>query len=134
MQKPVKKFGGGLMKAVSKAMPQIKKAVEASSGVPPEAIPTTKKVPVPSILGGFGVMGPTATAGKASGVMGRVAKAAAEAAKKGPVATARTPSRGLLGKAAQAAAAAVAKRARPTGMKKGGAVIKKAAKKTTRKK
>jgi hypothetical protein len=108
MKKPVKKFAGGMMKAI---LPAVKKAVGAS-GMPREANPGV-------ISQGRGPLGKIVTAmATANPQQGQPA----------------TPSRGLLGRVAQAAAAAAARRAKPTGMKKGGAVIKKAVKKTTRKK
>jgi len=138
MQKPVKKFSGGLMKAVSKAMPQIKKAVEASSGVPPEATPevvSKARGPLGKIVTAMATASPQGGQPPARrGPFGSIARAAAEAVKNAPASSAQPQGKGILGRAAKAAATAVAKRARPTGMKKGGAVIKKAVKKTTRKK
>jgi hypothetical protein len=131
MRKPVKKFSGGLMRAaVSKVMPKIKEAVEGS-GVPQEANP--------------GVI----SSGRGRGLARKIATAMATASPQGGPPPAR---RGLFGRAitdvlaeatkrgitpplprsTMAEAAVAAKKA--TGMKKGGAVTKKAVKKTVRKK
>jgi hypothetical protein len=135
MKKPVKKFAGGMMKAI---LPAVKKAVGAS-GMPREANPgviSQGKGPLGKIVTAMATANPQQgqPATPSRGLLGRVAQMAAEAAKNAPVAAPRPQGRGVLGRVAQAAAAAAARRAKPTGMKKGGAVIKKAVKKTTRKK
>ena len=138
MQKPVKKFGGGLMRAVtSKILPKIKEAVEGS-GMPREANPqviSKARGPLGKIVTAMATASPQGGQPPARrGLLGNIARAAAEAVKNAPASSAQPQGKGILGRAAKAAATAVAKRARPTGMKKGGAVIKKVVKKITRKK
>jgi hypothetical protein len=109
MKKPVKKFNGGLIaKLMAKAAPQIKKAEGQKESAP-------------------GVMAAPRT------LVGRVATAAANAAKNAPASSARPQGRGIVGRVAQAAGTA-AQRVKLPGLKKGGAVTKKAVKKTARKK
>ena len=118
MKKPVKKFGGGLINSgllagvMRKAVPQIKKAVEKAE---------EQKESTPGVVAAPRTL------------VGRVATAAAEAAKNAPASSARPQGRGIVGRVAQATGTA-AQRVKLPELKKGGAVTKKAIKKTARKK
>jgi hypothetical protein len=146
MKKPVKKFGGGLINSgllagvMRKAAPQIKKAVEKAEG---QKESTPGVMAAPRTLVGRVATAAAEAAKNAPASSARspgralfgldLAQLEAEAAKNAPVSSARPQGRGIVGRVAQATGTA-AQRVKLPGLKKGGAVTKKAIKKTARKK
>jgi hypothetical protein len=141
MKKPVKKFGGGLIaRALAKAAPQIKKAVEKTGGQK-ESTPGVMTAPrtlvgrVATAAADAAKNAPVSSARpQGKGIFGAgLTQLAGEAAKNALISSARPQGRGIVGRAAQAAGTA-AQRVKLPGLKKGGVVTKKAVKKTARKK